>query len=186
MIDFNSVTPAFSLIPAGTIAKAVITLKPGNYGEQKLLTESDKTGSIGLNVCFTITSGNYANRKIYQLIGFQGAKKDENGKDRWAEMGLSLIRSIIESSRNIDPSDTTLEAMAKRKVALSELHNMQPIIKIGVEVDKSGKYPDKNKVFMAVTPDKKEYKEFMNISTVAKTKENKVSDEDFAGDEIPF
>jgi hypothetical protein len=26
MIDFNDVAPAFSLIPAGTIAKAVITL----------------------------------------------------------------------------------------------------------------------------------------------------------------
>ena len=186
MIDFNSVAPAFSLIPAGTIAKAVITLKSGNYGEQKLLTKSDKTGSIGLNVCFTITSGNYANRKIHQLIGFQGAKKDENGKDRWAEMGLSLIRSIIESSRNINPAATTPEAMEKRKVTLSELHNMQPIIKIGIEVDKSGKYPDKNKVFMAVTPDKKEYNEFMNISTFSKTGENKVGDEDFAGDEIPF
>ncbi|MCC8461192.1 MAG: hypothetical protein LN545_04295 [Candidatus Megaira endosymbiont of Carteria cerasiformis] len=186
MIDFNSVASAFSLIPAGTIAKAVITLKSGNYGEQKLLTKSDKTGSIGLNVCFTITSGNYANRKIYQLIGFQGAKKDENGKDRWAEMGLSLIRSIIESSRNINPSDTTLEAMAKRKVALSELHNMQPIIKIGVEVDKSGKYPDKNKVFMAVTPDKKEYNTFIDVPI---TKARGVKDSDnmnFSNDYIPF
>ena len=186
MIDFNNAEPAFSLIPSGTIAKAIISLKPGNYGENNLLTKSETTGSVGLNICFTITSGTYTNRKIFQLIGFEGAKKDENGKDKWGAMGQSLIRSLIESSRNIYPSDKTPEAVAKRKMALSELHNMQCIIKIGVEVDKSGKYQDKNKVFSAITPDHEKYSTFMAV-LITKVQEAKDSDNmNFVDDDIPF
>ena len=187
IIDFNSAEPQFSLIPVGTIAKAILTLQSGNYGDNKLLSKSDKTGSIGLKVCFTIASGSHTNRKIFQMIGFEGTKLDEEGRDRWGNAGRGLIRAIIESAHNIHPDDKTPQAEAKRKVGLSELHNLKCIVKVGVEKDVSGQYPDKNKVIAVITPDHKDYSTLMN-DTITKTTEAKSTSDnsDFIDDDLPF
>ena len=182
MIDLNNAEPAFALIPAGTITEAIVSLQPGNYGENKLFTKSEKTGSIGLKVCFTLTSGSYAKRKIFQLIGFQGSKKDETGKDTWGAMGQTLIRSLVESAKGIYPSDKSVESIEKRKIKLTELHNMKCIVKIGIETDKSGKHPDKNKIFTAITPDHSDYGKFKTVTSI---RSNLEEDNDF-NDEIPF
>jgi hypothetical protein len=186
MIDFNNAQPQFSLIPKGTIAKVMMEVRPANYGEDNLLSKSDRTGSIGLSVQFTILDGDYKGRMISQLIGIEGTKLDEKGRDKWAEMGHSLIRAILESAHNIDPNDDSERARKIRNISsYKALDRLVCLVNIGIESDKSGKYPDKNKIFMAITPDKKEYSMFMDIPT-PKLQENKVSDTDFSSDEIPF
>lgn len=158
--DFNNAEPSngYSLIPASTIAQAVINLRPGNYGEDNLLTKNERTGSIGLNVEFTITKGEFKGRKIFQLIGIEGHKKDDLGNDIWGSMGRKLIRSILESAHNIAATDSSDKATRIRKIdSYNELNNLNCLIKIGVEEDKTGQYSDKNKVLTAITIDHSEY-----------------------------
>ncbi|WPY01504.1 hypothetical protein Trichorick_01417 (plasmid) [Candidatus Trichorickettsia mobilis] len=167
-MNFNNAEPQVSLIPKGTIAKAAVTLRGGNHGDEALLSKSEKTGSIGLNVEFTITEGEYKNRKIFQLLGIQGNKKDDSGNDIWGSMGRSLIRGILESAHNISHEDESPKAQAIRDLdKFSKLNNLQCLVKIGVEVDKTGQYDDKNKVIKIITLGTKEYNEYYNTNPIA-------------------
>ena len=188
MIDFNNADSRAELIPAGTIAKATLKLKGGgNYGEHNLLYKSDKTGSVGLNVYFTIDSGKYKGRRIYQLIGIEGTKKNAEGEDLWGNMGKSLIRSILESVHNIYPTDKSEKAVKIRSIiSYNDLEGLQCLIKIGVETDKTGAYADKNKIFAALTPADKDYSTLMNPVITSKTESNTSYSNDYIEDEVPF
>jgi hypothetical protein len=188
MIDFNNAESRAELIPAGTIAKATLKLKGGgNYGEHNLLYKSDKTGSIGLNVYFTIDGGRYKNRRIYQLIGIEGAKKNAEGQDLWGNMGKSLIRSILESAHNIHPTDKSEQAVKIRSIAsYNDLEGLQCLIKIGVETDKTGTYADKNKIFAALTPLDKDYTTLMNTSITSTEIAKNSNNNEYTHEEVPF
>jgi hypothetical protein len=166
MKDFNTANSQDELIPAGTIARATFKLKGGgNHGEHNLLSKSDNTGSIGLNAYFTIDDGKYKGRRIYQLIGIEGVKRNAEGEDVWGDMGCSLIRSIIESSHNIHPTDKSEKARKIRAIAsYNDLEGLKCLIKIGVEVNKTGAFSDKNKIFAAITPADKNYTSLMNAA----------------------
>lgn len=162
--DFNNAEPQFSMIPAGTIAPVIIQVTSGGYGEDRMLTKNNMTGSVGLKVSFVVTDGKYRNRRISQLIGIEGTKKDQDGKDIWGNMGRSLIRGILESANNILHTDDSPKAQEARKFAsFKALDNLRCVVKIGIEEDKSGKHGDKNKVVAAITPDHTEYQTFMKF-----------------------
>lgn len=163
MTNFNNAEEQFMLIPNGTIAKVMLTLRSGNYGENNILTKNEKTSSIGLSVEFLILDGEHKNRKIIQLIGVKGTSLNERGEDVWGSMGCRLIRALLESAHNITPKDKSDKANLLRKVTdFSELQNLKCLVKIGIETDKTGQYPDKNKVVIAITPDMKDYFYFMS------------------------
>ena len=70
-------------------------------------------------------------------------------------IGKARIRAILESAKGIHPNDISETAVAARKIeSFSELNNLDVMIKIGIEHDKSGMYQDKNRVVSIVTPDK--------------------------------
>lgn len=158
LTDFNTAESQSNLIPACTIAKAQITIQPGGYEPDYWLTKSPNTGSIYLNAEFTITEGPYAKHRIYQIIGIKSSKAD--GQDKWSEMGRSMIRSILESARNIKPSDNSEQANHMRKLqSISELNGLECMVKISIEYDKTGKYGDRNRIMAIITPKDKEYKQ---------------------------
>lgn len=150
MINFNDaeLQNNLDLIPANTIAKARLVLKPGNDFLDPFITRSKTGGTAYLNCEFIILEGPYAKRKIFDKIGF-------DGPDRWINMGKARIRAILESAKGIHPNDISETAVAARKIeSFSELNNLDVMIKIGIEHDKSGMYQDKNRVVSIVTPDK--------------------------------
>lgn len=58
-------------------------------------------------------------------------------------------------------------AIAARKInSLDELNNLDVVIKIGIEHDKSSQYQDKNRVIAIITPDHFAYAEFMSGSDI--------------------
>lgn len=63
LTDFNNAKLQNSLIPKGTIVKVKMAIKPGGY--ENWFTKNYTTGSIYLNVEFTVTEGSYAKRKIF-------------------------------------------------------------------------------------------------------------------------
>lgn len=196
--DFNTAeSSSYDLIPDGTIARATLDIQSGNY-MGGFLNKNDMTGSIGLKAEFTITSGEYKGRKVYQLIGIEGMKKDEQGNDKWGGMGRKLIRSILESARGFSSNDESHTACEARKIkSYAELNGLSCVIKIGVEEDKTGKYKDKNKVTKAITIDSKDYSQFKDDSLQGKAASipnigylpNKgavPSQKDSLDDDIPF
>jgi hypothetical protein len=155
-MNFNDAEPQteFNLIPANTIAKTRLTIKLGGDFSDPFLTRSKNGDSSFLNCEFTITEGQYARRKIFDKIGISGS-------DQWINMGKARIRAILESAKNIGPKDMSDAAQAARKIdSWDELDGLEPIVKIGVEHDRSGVYGDKNRIASIITPDKPEYKSY--------------------------
>ena len=165
ILDFNNVLPSkpeFSLIPVDTIAKAHLTIRGGGYEADPYLTKSSHTGSIYLAAEFCVLEGPFSRRKIFQNFGVSGTLK-EGDNDSFGKKGRSLIRSIIESAKNINPNDNSDEAQKARKINnFGDLNGITCIIKIGIDHDKSGKYNDRNCIIGIITPDKKEYQQIMN------------------------
>ena len=160
MMNFNDAKPqnSFDLIPANTIAKARLVIRPGNDATDPFITRSKGGDTAYLNCEWIILEGKYAKRKVFDKIGLEGS-------DKWVNMGKARIRAILESAKGINPKDVSEIAVAARQInSFDELNNLDVIIKIGVEHDKSGQYQDKNRVIAIITPDNFAYSEFINGS----------------------
>ncbi|MDG7056572.1 MAG: hypothetical protein LKM43_00220 [Wolbachia endosymbiont of Penenirmus auritus] len=147
--DFNTAKSQSNLIPKDTIVKAKMAIKPGGY--EDWYTKSYATGSIYLNAEFTVVEGPYAKRKIYQVIGIKSGKANVEREDVWGEMGRSMIRSILESARNIHPHDTSEKAVLARKLnSIADLNGLEFTAKVGIEAD--SKYGNRNRIDTVITP----------------------------------
>ncbi|NSX83829.1 hypothetical protein GOM44_06515 [Wolbachia endosymbiont of Atemnus politus] len=147
--DFDTAKSQSNLMPRGTIVKVKMAIKPGNY--EDWYTKSYATGSIYFDAEFTVVEGPYINQKIYQAIGVK-SDKAEGAEDVWREMGRSMIRSILESARNIHPHDTSEKAMLARKLnSIADLNGLEFTAKVGVEAD--SRYGNRNKITTIITPD---------------------------------
>ncbi len=170
LTDFNLAEPQKSevtLIPAGVLVKTSISLKAGGYGSGGWLTKNPNSGAIYLSVEFTIIEGIYAKRKIFQKIGIKGTQSTTQGEDLWGKAGISMIRAILESARNIQPNDNSERAQRLRKVEdMGELNGLECIIKIGIEQSKDGKYQAKNKASSIITADHKVYAGLMGSQII--------------------
>ena len=160
--DFNSYeTQNFSagLIPVGTLAKVIFHIKPGGFGPEGLFTQSAMTGTIYINGEFTIVEGPYAKRKIFQRIGMQGNKPD----DVWSKHGRALLRSLVESAKNINPNDHSEAAQQGRSLSsFSELDGMICAVRIGIEQKNNDQFEARNKILAILTPDHKGYPQVMH------------------------
>jgi hypothetical protein len=140
MMDFSDADEQqeFTLIPADTIAKARLEIKPGYEMSDRFVTESKHSDSRYLNCAWVIMEGPYARRIVFDLIGVYG-------NEMFVNKGRARIRAILESARGIDPKDESEEAMKARKISsYEELDGLEVTIKIGIQHDKSGNYDDKN------------------------------------------
>ena len=157
--DFNDAEAQreFALIPPKTLAKVIMTIRPGGYDDQSqgwtggYATRSDKTGAVYLNAKFTILEGPFAKRVVFGLIGLYSPK----GPD-WTNMGRSFLRAILNSARGIHPADQTPQAQTARRIrGFADLDGIEFVVRIDVEKDQNGE--DKNVVKAAIQPDSKEY-----------------------------
>lgn len=168
--DFNSAEDqqAFDVIPRGTIAKVLMTIKPGGYDDHHhgwtggYATDNPDTGSVYLNCEFVVLDGPYAKRKIWSLIGLYSVKGPE-----WTNMGRTMIKGILNSANRLLPEDQSPAAQQKRRLAgLHELDGIEFVVQIGVQKDRDEEL--RNTIKMAVTPDHKDYAAVMNgMSTTA-------------------
>ena len=166
MIDFNDVpndsNKEFELIPAGTVARAIINMKKGgeviaDYSSQPMF----KVGASGakyLECEFTIVGGKYDKRKFWQNIMCDGGKiNPESGMPWCKEIGIRTFRDIINSAFGLDPNDTSPEAASRRKVNdLTALDGAEFCVKIAIEKGTNG-YADKNKMLVALALNSNEY-----------------------------
>ena len=167
MIDLNIKETDFELIPAGTLAKARLVLKPGNSPVDPYLTQSKNGNNHYLNCEFIIMEGEYAKRKIFhkQIV--------ESDNERSVYFGKIFIKHLLESANGIKKHDESEEAMRVRTLNnLSDLDGLEVAIRIGI--NPAGEYKESNKVLEVITADNPKYAEAMGLSPV------------IISDEIPF
>ena len=171
-MDFNgadSQDAAFDLIPANTLAKVSLTIRPGGAGPEGWLTQSRTSTALYLNTEAVVLDGPYVRRRIYTRIGFKGKSVNERGDDTYANRGRALIRGILESARGIKAGDQSEGACTGRKIrSLSDLNGLDFVAKIGIEKDRDN--PDdsgRNVIKAAIGPDHAEYVSIMGGAPTA-------------------
>lgn len=155
-IDFNNAEPQREggLIPENTIAVCHMTIRPGGAGDGGWLKRSKDGSSLAIDAEFTIVEGPFAKRKFWKLYTVEGATE---GHQKAAEISASQIRAIVESARGIRPDDETEAAKSGRRLNdWGDLDGIRFIGKVGIEKGKDG-YKDKNTLWAAITPDKKDW-----------------------------
>ncbi|MDF1716930.1 MAG: hypothetical protein P1U75_09725 [Antarcticimicrobium sp.] len=173
-MDFNgadSQDAAFDLIPANTLVKVGLTIRPGGAGPEGWLTQSRTSAALYLNTEAVVLDGQYARRRIYTRIGFKGKSVNERGEDTYANRGRALIRGILESARGIKASDQSEAARAARMIrSLGDLSGIDFVAKIGVEKDRDN--PDdagRNVIKAAIGPDNGQYLTVMGSAPMPTT-----------------
>ena len=154
--DFNDAKQASNIIPKGTIAKVRMTLRPGGFDDPTQgwtggYAKRGTTGSVYLDVEYTVLEGPYAKRKIWSMIGLYSPK----GPD-WANMGRSFIRSLLNSARGLSDKDNSPEAQNARRISgFADLDGIEFVARVDVGTDTNG--DEKNDIRVAVTKDHKDY-----------------------------
>ena len=155
-------TQTRTLIPNGTVCRAIIAVKLGDmeipeFGNGMWFKKSQTSQAKWMELEFTIVGGEHDKRKFWHKIFVDGDKMGASGIPLAKEIGLSTLRSIIESANNIDPSDMSETAMQRRNISgVNDLSGMEICAKVGIEKGTGG-YDDQNRLMAAVTPNQKDF-----------------------------
>ena len=176
-MDFNDAesNTSFDIIPAGTVAPMMMTIRPGHEGHGGWETASQSSDVRYLSCEFVITEGQFAKRKFWQNMVVSGGKTDENGNSKAAAITRSTLRGILESARRVKPNDESDEAKAKRIVSgYEDFSGIEFVGKIGIEKGSNG-YADKNKLLAPVPVTSKDYASGGDAVPFGKAAENVVN-----------
>jgi hypothetical protein len=169
--DFNGAEAqqnAFELIPAGTLVKVRLTIRPGGVGPEGWVTQSRTSDAQYLNTEAVILEGPHTKRRIYTRIGLRG-KGAQGADDSYGNRGRSLIRGILESARGIAAKDTSDRARAARTIrGYGDLNGVEFLARIGVEKDKNDPRDDgRNVIAAAIGPENADYARLMGSTPAA-------------------
>tara|TARA_R100000655_G_scaffold72264_1_gene110763 strand:- start:5926 stop:6543 length:618 start_codon:yes stop_codon:yes gene_type:complete len=152
----------FSLIPKGTVVRAVMIVKQGDleipeFGTGAWFKRSQNTSAKWMEIEYTIIGGEYDRRKFWDRIFVDGDKIGPSGMPQAKEIGLRTLKSLVESARNIDPADMSPQAQQSRNITgMMDLNGMEICAKIGIKKGNNG-YADQNSLMAALAPNSKEY-----------------------------
>lgn len=194
MFDFNDAEgqrSGFSgdLIPEGTIALVVSSLRPGGHGSEGILKNSNDGNCGMLDFEFTIQGGDFDRRKIWNNYIVEGGVSE--GHETAKKISKSALRAMLEAARNIDPADSSDAAIKARQVSgYNDFNGLTFPVEIGVDTGKlkdkmSGpngeRWPDKNVIRKIVTPDMEEYQTVGGASSAPKASASTASKPSGAG-----
>jgi hypothetical protein len=154
--DFNDAKQNSNLIPKGTIAKVRLTIRPGGFDDPSQgwtggYARRGSTGSVYLDVEYTVLEGPHAKRKVWSMIGLYSP----NGPG-WGNMGRGFVRGVLNSARGLSDKDNSPEAQNARRISgLGDLDGIEFVARIDVGKDSNGE--DKNEIRQPVTRDHKDY-----------------------------
>jgi hypothetical protein len=162
MYDYTDAPPPrdLELIPQGTVATLVFHIRPGNVGEDGMLTRSKDGGCEMLVAELAVVDGTHKGRKVFERWILEGTT---DGHAEAAKISRSKLRAILDSALGLKPDDLSPQARAARTVSLKQFEGMTFVGKIGIEKgrpknDGTGEnWPDKNILAGVITPDKKDW-----------------------------
>jgi hypothetical protein len=165
MWDLNNADDNFD--PMG-VYRVKSKLRPGGFGDERLLRLAKSMRTQGLDLELTVVGGAYNGRKVFDLITVVaelGDKpelapitEDQAAKYQTAvNIGLSKLRRMLESARGIAHDDEGQEAKKARCFeSLRVFDGIEYWAQIGIEEGGNG-YRARNVVERAVTPDMDEW-----------------------------
>ena len=118
MIDLNDAEAQREggLIPDGTFAKIMMSLRPGGSDipgldqmDLGLFKASASSDVMMLDCEFTVMQGPFAKRKFWQMFTVAGGKTDEKGRSMGFNISKSTIRAMIESAIGLSPERRSQE-----------------------------------------------------------------------------
>jgi hypothetical protein len=179
--DFNGPEPLaaqFELIPANTLAKVHLIIRPDAAGPDGWHTQSQASDALYLSTEAVILEGPYAKRHVFTRIGIKGKSVNERGEDTYANRGRSLIRGILESARGVHPDDSSDRARAARTIrSLGDLNDLTFVAKIGIDRDRRDPNAEpRNVIAAAITPAHKDYAALMGTGAVPLRRAGEVQD----------
>ncbi len=159
------------LIPHKTPVKVVLKIRPGGYNDPSqgwtggIATQAD-SGAVYLDCEFTIIGGKYNKRKVWSLVGLHSPKGP-----KWAAMGRSFIRAMLESARGITPSDASEMAMKARQITgFGDLDGMEFAALVEVQkAEPNSGYDDKNVIQTVIPATHKDYQSLMSGAGTTQT-----------------
>lgn len=178
---------SYELIPHKTIAKVRLMLKKGNHITDEFkdgyATLSKAGSSIYLACEFVILSGQYEHRKIWSNIGLHS-----DNSLKYAEIGRSTIKAILDSAYALHPADKSSEAEKQRTIkSFADIHGLACLAEI--TINDKGDMP-RNEIKTFITSANPIYNDYMNEQSgkhaINYGVANKQSSEEFLGDELPF
>lgn len=155
-----------ALIPDGSFCYVQGKIRPGGATigglapcDNGLFLKSKTEGSdvYMLDWEFTVLNGPHAKQKIWQYFVVIGGEVDDKGQSKAGNITKALIRGMIDSAFGLSKLDMTDAAKARRRLEFVQLDNIPFVAKISIEPDRTGEYPDKNRIAVALTIDDPEY-----------------------------
>ena len=134
-------------MPDGTVVRAVMNIRPGGEGDGGWMKLSG-AGNPMLDVEWTVISGPYAKRKVWDYMHFT---------EKSLPISMRHLRAIVEANYGILPADMSDAAVAKRRCGFAELQGMEACLMLSIEKDAKGQYPDKNRPKAFLTPGESKY-----------------------------
>ena len=129
-----------NLIPNKTLAKVKLRIRPGGYNEitqgwtDGYATRSE-SGSVYLNVEFTVLGGEHSGKKIFSTIGLRGQKGSW-----WGTKGRHFMLDIVNSAYGIQSDDLSPKALEARELkSLGELDGLEFVAYIKRSKNRDGK-----------------------------------------------
>lgn len=160
MIDMNNAelqgNGGAGPIPEDSVVPFTMTIrapKAGKEGTTHAMFCRSPKGNEYIDVEFE-AQGTYAGRKVWQNFTLAGSETA-------AKISMRTLRAIVESARNISPSDASPTATAGRQLSdWLDFNDMQFLAKVGTVVEQSqkdGQYYVNNTIKRIITPDDAEY-----------------------------
>lgn len=178
---------SYELIPHKTIAKVRLLIKKGNHVTDEFTdgyaTLSKAGTSIYLACEFVILSGEFEHRKIWSNIGLHS-----DNSPKYAEIGRSTIKAILDSAHSLHPADKSPEAEKQRTIkSFADIHGLVCLAEI--TINDKGDMP-RNEIKTFISCANPIYNDYMNEQSgkhaINYGVANKQSSEEFLGDELPF
>ena len=178
---------SYELIPHKTIAKVRLLIKKGNHTTNEFAdgyaTLSKAGSSIYLACEFVILSGEFEHRKIWSNIGLHS-----DNSPKYAEIGRSTIKAILDSAHSLHPADKSPEAEKQRTIkSFADIHGLSCLAEI--TINDKGDMP-RNEIKTFITPANPIYNDYMDEKSgkhaINYGVANKQADESFPSDELPF
>ena len=104
-------------IPQGTIATCILHIRPGNVGEDGLLTRNKDGTCEMLNCEFVIADGLYKGRKFWEYLVMEGTTP---GHAQSIDINRGTLKAILDSALGLDPEDKSPKAQAARTVSYKD------------------------------------------------------------------
>lgn len=187
--NFNDVEEqmSYELIPHKTIAKVRLLIKKGNHVTDEFkdgyATLSKAGTSIYLACEFVVLSGEFEHRKIWSNIGLHS-----DNSSKYAEIGRSTIKAILDSAHSLHPADKSPEAEKQRTIkSFADIHGLACLAEI--IINDKGDMP-RNEIKTFITSANPIYNDYMEEKSgkhaINYGVANKQTDESFTSDELPF